>query len=43
MAASILVKLMVMRHAGDGKRDIAGLRELLQQYVNDVMALANQR
>ncbi len=37
------MKLTVMRHAGAGKQDIAGLRDLLQQYVNEVMALANKR
>jgi len=34
------VKLTVMRHAGDRDRDIAGLRQLLQEYVDLVMAFA---
>jgi hypothetical protein len=39
-ASSIRVKLTVMRHAGDRDRDIAGLRQLLQEYVDLVMAFA---
>lgn len=41
LAASITVKLSIMRHAGDGKRDMKGLRDLLQDYVDRVMAFAH--
>jgi hypothetical protein len=40
IANSIKVKLTIMRHAGKGARDFTGLRDVLQQYVNKVMAFA---
>jgi hypothetical protein len=40
VAASVLIKLRTMRYAGDSKRDIAGLRDLLQSYVDLCMTMA---
>jgi hypothetical protein len=34
-----MIKLRTIRHAGDA-RDLGGMRELLQTYVDHVMALA---
>ncbi len=42
MAASIKVRLTTMRYAGKEKRDIAGLHDLLQHYVEQVMHFAHQ-
>jgi hypothetical protein len=39
LAAAVMIKLRTIRHAGDA-RDVSGLRELLQTYVDQVMALA---
>lgn len=36
-----MVRLTVMRHAGSGKRDFAGLCDVLQDYVDRVMAFAH--
>ena len=42
LAANVVTRLTTMRYAPKNtKRDVAGLRELLQQYVNAVMALAH--
>ncbi len=41
LANSVMVRLMVLRHAGGGKRDFAGLREVLQDYIDRVMAFAH--
>ena len=41
-AASVLIKLTTMRHTGPGQRDVAGLRQLLQDYVDLVMKLARE-
>jgi hypothetical protein len=40
LASGIKVKLCVMRHAGQGARDFAGLRSQLQEFVNKTMAFA---
>jgi hypothetical protein len=37
----VLIKLRTLRHAGAG-HDVTGLRELLQNYVERVMALARE-
>ncbi|WP_315766180.1 MULTISPECIES: hypothetical protein [unclassified Bradyrhizobium] len=43
LAANVIVRLTTMRYAPKNtKRDVAGLRELLQQYVDAVMALAHE-
>jgi hypothetical protein len=34
------IKLRTLRHAGDAGHAVTGLRELLQTYVDQVMALA---
>jgi hypothetical protein len=39
-ASCVLIKLRTLHHAGGPDGDIAGLRELLQAYVDQVMALA---
>ena len=39
MAGCVMIKLRTM-HRAKGESDIAGLRELLQQYVDHVMAVA---
>ena len=40
-ASCVMIKLRTLHHAGNGgHRDITGLRELLQAFVNQVMALA---
>jgi hypothetical protein len=41
MAASVQVKLTTMRYSGETERDISGLREMLQEYVDQVMAFAH--
>ncbi|NPV22131.1 hypothetical protein [Bradyrhizobium aeschynomenes] len=42
LAANVIVRLTTMRYAPkDTKRDVAGLREVLQQYVDAVMELAH--
>jgi hypothetical protein len=40
-AACIRVKLTTIRYGAEAGRDIAGLRQLLQDYVNLVMAFAH--
>ncbi|WP_316205386.1 hypothetical protein [Bradyrhizobium sp. SZCCHNS3004] len=43
LAANVIVRLTTMRYSPKHtKRDVAGLRELLQQYVDAVMALAHE-
>ncbi len=42
LASSIKVKLTIMRHAGRSPRDIAGLRDALQDYVDRVMRFAHE-
>ncbi|NPU12048.1 hypothetical protein HL666_14850 [Bradyrhizobium sp. 83002] len=43
LAANVVVRLTTMRYAPKNtNRDVAGLREVLQQYVNAVMALAHE-
>ncbi len=42
IANSVKVKLTVMRHAGRGHRDISGLRDQLQEYVDKVMQFAHE-
>jgi hypothetical protein len=39
-ASCVLIKLRTLHHAGGADHDITGLRELLQAYVDQVMALA---
>ena len=39
-ASSIMAKLTTIRYGDPEHRDIAGLRHLLQNYVNSVMAFA---
>jgi len=39
LAGCVMIKLRTMQHGG-ANRDISGLRELLQNYVDQVMALA---
>jgi hypothetical protein len=41
MAASIKVWLTTIRYSGKTERDIAGLRDALQAYVDTVMAFAH--
>ncbi len=40
LAAGINTRLSVMRFAGKGARDYAGLRDQLQEFVDKVMQLA---
>ena len=40
-ASSIRVKLTTIRYSADAGRDLAGLRQLLQDYVDRVMAFAH--
>lgn len=42
-ASAVVIKLRTIHHAGAGHRDVAGLRDLLQSYVDQVMALAQDR
>ncbi|MGJ4957745.1 hypothetical protein ACQR1H_19030 [Bradyrhizobium sp. HKCCYLRH2015] len=43
LAANVVVRLTTMRFLPKNtKRDVAGLRETLQQYVNAVMAIAHE-
>lgn len=42
LAGCVMIKLRTLQHAG-GSRDIRGLRELLQTYVDQVMALAQDQ
>ncbi|WP_315720148.1 MULTISPECIES: hypothetical protein [unclassified Bradyrhizobium] len=43
LAANVVVRLTTMRFLPKNtKRDVAGLRETLQQYVNAVMAMAHE-
>lgn len=39
-ANCVLIRLRTLHHAAGANRDISGLRELLQAYVDQVMALA---
>jgi hypothetical protein len=41
LAGCVMIKLRTLQHAG-ASRDISGLRELLQNYVDRVMALADE-
>jgi hypothetical protein len=40
LANSIKGRLVIMRHAGNARRDFAGLRELLQEYADRVQDFA---
>ncbi|MGJ4928613.1 hypothetical protein ACQR1I_14190 [Bradyrhizobium sp. HKCCYLS2038] len=43
LAANVVVRLTTMRFLPKStKRDVAGLRETLQQYVDAVMAIAHE-
>jgi hypothetical protein len=41
LANTVKVRLMTMRHAGSASRDFAGLRDVLQEYVEAVMEFAH--